>query len=206
MGDKARFPVFADFLVGTFEGVSRVADVAGGGGYLSIELSRRGLISTVVDPRRTGLPRRVKKGFHKIARAGGFAGTFNRIEEPIESVELASYDLLVGMHPDGATESIVRAAVLHQKPFAVVPCCVFASDGMHRSFDEWLVFLVSLAPGSRIVSLPFGGPNQVVYCRQEWMATDRGASIPLAPPQSDLHGPDDGSDLAKGQHEDEAPG
>lgn len=33
--------------------------------------------------------------------------------------------LLVGMHADGATEAIVDAALQYNKPFCVVPCCVF---------------------------------------------------------------------------------
>jgi hypothetical protein len=31
---------------------------------------------------------------------------------------------MVGLHPDEATEAIVDAALAHQIPFAVVPCCV----------------------------------------------------------------------------------
>ena len=33
--------------------------------------------------------------------------------------------LLVGFHPDEATDFIVDAALTSRKPFAVVPCCVF---------------------------------------------------------------------------------
>ena len=33
--------------------------------------------------------------------------------------------LLVGLHPDQATEAIVDAALARNLPFAVVPCCVF---------------------------------------------------------------------------------
>ena len=29
------------------------------------------------------------------------------------------------MHSDGATEPLVKLALKHKKPFAVVPCCVF---------------------------------------------------------------------------------
>jgi hypothetical protein len=34
--------------------------------------------------------------------------------------------LIVAMHPDEATESVVDWAILHKKPFFVVPCCVFS--------------------------------------------------------------------------------
>lgn len=33
---------------------------------------------------------------------------------------------VVGMHPDQATDAIVDFALACSKPFAVVPCCVFA--------------------------------------------------------------------------------
>ena len=33
--------------------------------------------------------------------------------------------VLIGVHADGATEAVVDAALLYDKPFVVVPCCVF---------------------------------------------------------------------------------
>jgi len=33
--------------------------------------------------------------------------------------------LIIGLHADSATEAIVDAALIHKKPFVVVPCCVF---------------------------------------------------------------------------------
>ena len=36
------------------------------------------------------------------------------------------------MHPDQATESIVDMALKYEKPFAIVPCCVFAQENPHR--------------------------------------------------------------------------
>ena len=36
--------------------------------------------------------------------------------------------VLVGLHPDQATGAIVEAAIHHRRPFAVVPCCVFARE------------------------------------------------------------------------------
>ncbi|KAF9921496.1 hypothetical protein FBU30_008452 [Linnemannia zychae] len=40
--------------------------------------------------------------------------------------------IMVGLHPDQATEPIVRAAIQSKKPFAVIPCCVFGRDNPHR--------------------------------------------------------------------------
>ena len=44
-----------------------------------------------------------------------------------ESVEDAvrNASLIIGLHADGATEAIVDAALQYNKPFVVVPCCVF---------------------------------------------------------------------------------
>ena len=40
--------------------------------------------------------------------------------------------VIVGMHPDQATEPVVDAALAAGKPFAVVPCCVFPHSNPHR--------------------------------------------------------------------------
>jgi len=57
------------------------------------------------------------------------------LEEPCET------DLLVGMHPDGATRVIIEYAALHQRPFAVVPCC---SDNS-MPYNPWRRYLAELA-------------------------------------------------------------
>jgi hypothetical protein len=46
------------------------------------------------------------------------------VEDPVGR-SLADCDVLVGMHPDQATEPIIDAALALGKSFAVVPCCVF---------------------------------------------------------------------------------
>ncbi|KAG0068196.1 hypothetical protein BGZ92_004947, partial [Podila epicladia] len=45
---------------------------------------------------------------------------------------VASASVLIGLHPDQATEPIVRAALKAGKPFAIIPCCVFGRDNPHR--------------------------------------------------------------------------
>jgi hypothetical protein len=162
VGDERRFEVFADFICSEFPDARTVMDVAGGGGLLTLELIKRGLKSTVIDPRQTNIPHKVRKQLRKEAMAGAKFRSVRRIRESIETIDLLPFDLVVGMHPDAATEWIVRRAVAAQKAFAVVPCCVMPIDGVHRSLDEWLDYLVSLAPGSRIITLPFDGRNRVV--------------------------------------------
>ena len=45
-------------------------------------------------------------------------------------------EMLIGMHPDQATETIIDMGLKYQKPFAVVPCCVFAHENPHRKLKQ----------------------------------------------------------------------
>ena len=95
---------------------------------------------------------------------------------------LAECSLLAGMHADGATEGIVDFALQHNKPFAVVPCCVYSKESQERSgslrvdnatglkmatmsYTQFIKYLVAKAPKGRIKTavLPFEGKNIVVY-------------------------------------------
>jgi len=53
-----------------------------------------------------------------------FLGT--AASEAADAALLADAHFVVGLHPDEATEAIVDGALRHRRPFAVVPCCVFA--------------------------------------------------------------------------------
>ena len=47
----------------------------------------------------------------------------------IEEIELVrSASILVGLHPDSATDAIMKVAIRYCKPFAIVPCCVFPTQ------------------------------------------------------------------------------
>ncbi|KAI1320300.1 hypothetical protein EDD11_001515 [Mortierella claussenii] len=81
--------------------------------------------------------------------------------------------ILIGMHPDQATEPIVDMALMHNKPFAVVPCCVFAHENPQRRLSDggevsttldFIQYLVEKDTG-RIGKefLAFDGMNIVVY-------------------------------------------
>ena len=85
---------------------------------------------------------------------------------------IARCDVLVGMHPDQATEPVVDAAIALDKPFAVVPCCVFpelfpdrrTADGAPvRTYVEFVDYLVAKHPDAKLGYLPFKGRNRVVY-------------------------------------------
>ena len=95
--------------------------------------------------------------------------------------------LIIGLHADGATEAIVDAALLYQKPFVVVPCCVFpnlfferyitvlkedsATDTTDnnskripvRSHDQFCEYLLAKDPRFVMETLPFEGRNVAIW-------------------------------------------
>ena len=149
MGDGNRASIFAKFMSRNFQ-PCRVADIAGGRGGLSKELKKHHFISVVIDPCR-GQEKNTVKIFQKV-----------------ENVSLKNFDLLVGMHPDEATEYIIKEGLRLGKAFAVVPCCSHAKDGLKKSFTQWIKYLKSLEPFKdeiRITVLKMGGKNLVLYRR-----------------------------------------
>jgi hypothetical protein len=83
--------------------------------------------------------------------------------------------LVVGLHPDQATEPILDFAVQQQLPFAVMPCCVFPRLFPHRqlqqadgsfvlvvAYDELVEYLVQRGAAQTAV-LDFEGAKTVVY-------------------------------------------
>jgi hypothetical protein len=106
MGDRRRFEVVADFVARNFP-PCRMLDVAGGTEQLSQKLSQRGFDCTVIDPRR-------------IKRLQG--RRIERVRACFTPQMAVGYDLVVGLHPDGATQNIARCAV-DGWPVVIVPCC-----------------------------------------------------------------------------------
>ncbi|KAL7554861.1 hypothetical protein ACHAWF_018410 [Thalassiosira exigua] len=90
-----------------------------------------------------------------------------------------SLDLIVGFHPDQATEATVDMALLLGIPFAVVPCCVFPSEFPDRCFNgkrvrthsELLDYLQTKHHKMRKERLPFietdTAKNVVLYMLKE---------------------------------------
>lgn len=122
MADKRRFELFARFLKERFPGARRLYDVAGGMGKLNVELTRCGFAAITYDVRHKRLP-------------VAFAERRFTLDEPCEC------DLVVGMHPDGATRLIIEYAAKHRRPFSIVPCC--SDDG--SPYKTWMKVLQGLA-------------------------------------------------------------
>lgn len=83
--------------------------------------------------------------------------------------------LVVGLHPDQATDPILEFALETGCPFAIVPCCVFPRLFSHRrlpteggqptpvtSYLQLVEYLVSRGGAQQLV-LGFEGANTVVY-------------------------------------------
>ncbi|MBZ0151601.1 MAG: hypothetical protein K8J09_08725 [Planctomycetes bacterium] len=143
MADQRRFELFADLVVQRFPTARVVFDVAGGMGKLNLALTARGLDVTTFD-------RRWKH--HDVK----FAERLFTLAEP------CTCDLVVGMHPDGATRVIVEYAAQHRRPFAVVPCC--SDNGM--PYRPWLRHLAELGRSRGLVvdevDLPMQGRARVL--------------------------------------------
>jgi len=144
MTDKRRFDLFAQLLVERYPAARRVFDVAGGQGRLNEALTRLGRSCTTFDLRHKRLP-------------VTYAERIFTLEEPCEA------DLVVGMHPDGATRVIIEYAAKHRLPFAVVPCC---SDNS-MPYNPWRRHLAEVArelgfPHVEEVELPMEGRARVV--------------------------------------------
>ncbi|MFY0524608.1 hypothetical protein ACN28I_16055 [Archangium gephyra] len=143
MADKRRFDLFAQFITERFP-APRIYDIAGGQGRLNEALSKLGRTVTTFDLRHKHLPVRYEQRMFTL-------------EEPCEC------DLLVGMHPDGATRIIIEYAAKHRLPFAVVPCC---SDNS-MPYNPWRRYLADLArelgvPHVEEQELPMEGRARVV--------------------------------------------
>lgn len=143
MADKRRFELFAACLRRRFPEARLVFDVAGGMGRLNEELTRRGFEALTFDSRRKRLDVR-------------YAERRFSLEEP------CLCDLVVGMHPDGATRLIVEYAAKQRVPFAVVPCCSDNGD----PYRVWMRTLAALAEERGLAVeeelLPMAGRSRVL--------------------------------------------
>ncbi|KAJ8559191.1 hypothetical protein ON010_g8257 [Phytophthora cinnamomi] len=183
--DKAqRSRIFCDWLVESL-GVDRLADgtgvidVAGGKGDIPIQLwIQRGIPTTLIDPRPMKLGKYNRKLVAKAEAVEGRKMSTQLLrcldDETLNlHTELfADCSVLVGMHPDEATEAIVDAALTLGKPFAIVPCCVMSRVFPDRrcrdgtpvdTYETFVRYLLEKHPSVRSAFLPFAGRNQVLY-------------------------------------------
>ncbi|CAK9063537.1 unnamed protein product [Durusdinium trenchii] len=172
--DKARRAArFAAWLVKTY----------GREGDLSWQLSvEYGIPCTLIDPmvRRGGeLKSWQRRALRKRGREQAFEHLPVTFEEPsfssIHGELLNGASVVVGLHPDEATEAIVDVALTRRRAgvplrFAVVPCCVFAERFPRdlagvpvRSLNQFCAYLRSKDPHIQEDMLDFEGRNKVLY-------------------------------------------
>ena len=173
-GKEERNKIFAAWLIAQW-GIqlmgsgAGVIDVAGGRGGLSEQLvqqSQNTVRCTVIDP-RLYKNRQINNNMIQI-----YQETFDDdfVNKQMEICKAAT--CFVGMHPDQATETIVDIAFKLNKPFAIVPCCVYPSlfpdrrlstgQGVKR-YNSFLQYLREKDPRILQASLPFAGRNKVLY-------------------------------------------
>jgi hypothetical protein len=82
--------------------------------------------------------------------------------------------VIVGLHPDQAVEAIIDFALATNKPFAVLPCCVYSKEFPKRQlrgkpvrkYEELVEYLVAKAPTQiGIDILGFEGRNILLYSK-----------------------------------------
>jgi len=186
-GKNERASVFAKFLIKTFgksdvlSKGSGVLDVAGGRGEMNFELNvLRNVRCTTIDPRPSKLSKRQLRWLKKrnrntkheethsqlLNRMTHIQALFNPSFAKCKSDLVNNCTLIIGMHPDEATEEIVDMALFLKKPFAVVPCCVFPKSGEKMSCKKWHEYLKSKSPHIHEAYLNFVGRNHVLYCEE----------------------------------------
>lgn len=194
-----RANIFASWLVETFGqeylqqtsgsgGGGGVLDIAGGKGKLSIELAIQGQIPcTIIDPmvRKHGAklePRdakRIRKAQapHPQLVPKPFNTTDFLQDDSCSRRLLEDAQLCVGLHPDECTEDILDVALQYNKPFAIVPCCIFSGffplrTITHpltgairpvRTYEEFIEYLLAKDERLQKTTLPFEGRNVVIY-------------------------------------------
>lgn len=89
----------------------------------------------------------------------------NQITDPVFALQtILNIRLILGFHPDQATEAAVDLALVLSVPFCIVPCCVFPAefawrknaDGTRlRTYHQLLEYLVRKSPDIRHVDLNF---------------------------------------------------
>lgn len=125
MGDKHRFSAFALYLSQNFDKNLKVCDAAGGKGYLQQALRKLGFVYIVTLDKRKGRKDRPNMRYQ-----------YRFLDPNVKD----SYDLLVGMHPDEATDLIIAEASKKQIPFSIVPCCIKPSVTTFwgSSYIDWI--------------------------------------------------------------------
>ena len=160
----------------------RIIDIAGGAGDIAHQIGERfGSSCTVIDARPPPRMRSVRAPARGAMSAPVAHPPYEHMQawfdadfvaSPVHTALLASASLVVGFHPDQATEAIVDWALASGTPFAVVPCCVYGrlfpqrrlrDGGEVTSYEDLLNYLEQKSPEIRRAFLPYSGRNVVLF-------------------------------------------
>ena len=155
-----------------------ILDVAGGRGDLSFELSSKfNLRCVIIDPRPQKFRRwqlKMIKKHPEFSPPRHIQGLFDENFFEKHDVDVADVRLVIGMHPDEATEPLVTNALDNKIPFAVIPCCVFSQmfplrklkDGSEPvSYEAFCDYLMEKSDVINSSLLPFLGRNRVIFTK-----------------------------------------
>ncbi|KAJ3292551.1 hypothetical protein HDU79_001350 [Rhizoclosmatium sp. JEL0117] len=198
---SGRAHVFAKWIANTFPNAKHVIDVAGGKGLVGLLVQRNSMLSpdgptstpkvtaTLVDPRPRGMSNQMRRALDTTKELNEHIQEWFTDPPTDRVLELLRKEgtVVVGMHPDQATEAIVDVAFRFGVPWAVVPCCVFPGLHPERIIDGELVTstegLVEWLKKKRIGEvregyLGFEGRNRVVYWEGPMGGKEESDAIP----------------------------
>jgi hypothetical protein len=145
-GDPRRFQVIADYIADKYgHGIKYLADVGGGQGMLARILNKKyNYECEVIDPRGWVLK-----------------GVTNEAKE-FDPSQATYYDLIIGLHPDGALRAVAQAAQV--RPVILIPCCNFWSE-KKLGREELLQAIESFYRSNSVVfervTFQFQGPKNI---------------------------------------------
>lgn len=146
MGDVRRFDLFAKVIAKGINKEARIADVAGGKGYLQLALKERGFRDITTWDKRSRAKIKIRYDYFR-----------HDIEE--------DYDAVVALHPDEGTDHAILYAKKRGIPAIICPCCVKPSAVPYwgsRNYSQWLDHLVKLNPNVIFDKLKMNGRNDVL--------------------------------------------
>lgn len=126
MGDPRRFHMMAEAVAEIWPDQNiRYADIAAGKGYLRSALYQLGYQNGICFDKRPN-------------KAGRKHYQYRYFDRHVRN----EFDLLLGMHPDEATDIIITEAARRQIPFVIVPCCAYPTVstfwGSQRDYKGWM--------------------------------------------------------------------
>ncbi len=168
LNKKFRFQLLQEWLTSRYR-PSKVLDVGGGKGLLSLLLIHQGWQATVVDPvnevylhkyKDLNTERRMLLKNEEIIKVPRIMGVF---EEKLAT----DFDLLIGLHAHGSNLQIINACKKYDKDFLLLPCCVIDEPLVKVANINWLESLVDYAKNLEFEVkrdvLNFKGQNVLIY-------------------------------------------